>query len=192
LGTISSSLAIFCAHRELGGCERSRNSLLKVTYLTFWDQGCYFLVAALHTAIYASSGTAPLDRFPRLLQRAHAALYTSVVVLPIFATVGYWGFVNEGQVGSPFHNWRNILVHGINAAFAIFEIIVPRTEPPNSWHSCVLTALSALYLALVYLVGTINRSYPCKFLNPGEREGWEIGSNMAILFLMLWSFYVIE
>lgn len=67
----------------IDGSHATRNSFSYFTNLTYWGLGCYFAVAAVHTLVYAFSGRAPLERWPKVLQFLHSLLYTTIIIFPL-------------------------------------------------------------------------------------------------------------
>lgn len=56
----------------------------------------------------------------------------------------------------------------MNSMFALFEIVVPRTDAPPVLHMLWLIVLLALYLALAYVTKATKGFYTYSFLDPGE------------------------
>ncbi|KAJ0161637.1 hypothetical protein CTA2_5878 [Colletotrichum tanaceti] len=157
-----------CSHSAFGGCEDVRASFSFFTVLTYWGLGFYFLISAIHTFTYARSGSPLLERFPRPLQALHAFYYTTVVTYPFIVTVVYWGIIYKGPwYPEQFNAWSNISQHGLNAAFALFEIVIPRTSAAQlEWvHMLWLIIVLALYLALAYVTYYTQHFYPYTFLD---------------------------
>lgn len=148
----------------------------------------------MHTATYARSGAALLDRFPRPLQALHSALYTTVVVYPFVVTVVYWARLYSGAwFAEVFAGWSNVSQHALNSAFALFEIVVPRTDPPPAVHMAWLILLLALYLALAYVTKATKDFYPYDFLDPDAQGGLVaayvlgVGVGCLVVFGLVWS-----
>lgn len=140
------------------------------TSLTFWGLGFYFLAAAFHTFTYASSGVALLDKFPRPLQALHSALYTTIIVYPFVVTVVFWARLYSGTwFPETFAGWSNVSQHALNSVFAMFELVVPRTDPPPAVHMLWLILVLAMYLALAYVTKASKGIYPYDFLDPKEQ-----------------------
>ena len=162
-------LAWQCAQAETG-CAASQASFSFFTSLTYWGLGFYFLVAAIHTFTYARTGAALLDRFPRPLQALHSAFYTTVVVYPFIVTIVYWGVLFSGPwFAEMYSGWSNVSQHALNSAFALFELTIPRTDPPPPLHMLWLILVLALYLAVAYITHADKGFYPYSFLDPGEQ-----------------------
>lgn len=56
------------------------------TSLTYWGLAFYYLFAALHTGWYWQKGKPLLANWPRPLQEAHSAFYTTITVFPFLVT----------------------------------------------------------------------------------------------------------
>ena len=159
-------LAWQCA-RNATGCAASQAQFSYFTSLTYWGLGFYFLVAAIHTFTYARSGVPLLDRLPRPLQALHSAFYTTIVVYPFIVTIVYWGRLYSGHwFAEVFAGWSNVSQHLLNSVFALFEIVVPRTDLPLPVHMLWLILVLALYLALAYVTKASKGFYPYDFLDP--------------------------
>lgn len=162
-------LAWQCA-KDATGCQASRAQFSYFTTLTYWGLAFYFLAAAIHTFTYARSGVPLLDRFPRPLQALHAAFYTTIVVYPFVVTIVYWGRLYSGTwFTEVYSGWSNVSQHALNSVFALFELIVPRTDVPQPVHMTWLILVLALYLALAYVTKASKGFYPYDFLNPDSQ-----------------------
>lgn len=160
------SIIYRCTHPSQSGCRVPARSFSFFTILTFWAIGFYFLVSAFHTLTYAWTGRSPLSRFPQPLRALHSLFYTTVVVYPPLVTIVYWVAIYEtGSHDSIFKEWEDITQHGLNSAFALFEIIVPRTGPPLAVHLLWLIVILALYLGLAYLTVATQGFYVYPFLD---------------------------
>ncbi|KAI5861481.1 hypothetical protein GGS23DRAFT_598632 [Durotheca rogersii] len=170
--TLLFDIGYLCAHEELGGCQKARDSFSFFTVLTYWGIAFYQLAAALHTLSYLAAPPArgpPLGRWPRPLQALHAFFYTTVVTLPFLVTVVYWAVIypfGRAWFPSVYAAWSNVSEHALNSAFALVEIALPRTRPPPWLHALWLVVLMALYLALAYLIRAVRGFYPYAFLDP--------------------------
>ncbi|KAK3330133.1 hypothetical protein B0H66DRAFT_46881 [Apodospora peruviana] len=185
-------LAWNCVNTETH-CAASRDQFSYFTSLTYWGLGFYFLVAAIHTFTYARSGVPVLDRFPRFLQALHSAYYTTVVVFPFVVTIFYWGRLYSGHwFTEQFNGWSNVSQHAMNSLFAMFEIVVSRTNPPPAVHMIWIIIILALYLALGYLTHATKGFYPYDFLNPATQHGYVaayvfgIAVGSLIVFGVVW------
>ncbi len=128
------------------------------------------------------------------MQALHSFYYTSVVVFPFVVTIVYWGRLYDGEwFEFQFDAWSNISQHGLNSFFALFELFVPRTDPPPAIHMLWLIVLLALYLALAYLTKATRGFYVYDFLDP-KTHGWVavyvfgIAIGTLILFAFAWVF----
>lgn len=165
-------IAWSCTHDELGGCKDVRQSFSYFTILTFWGLGFYFLVAAIHTLTYAIRGRPLLDRFPRPLQALHSLFYTTVITFPFLVTIVYWVVLYENPwFTSEFKAWSNVSQHGLNSLFALFEIFIPRTNPPLWIHIVWLVLILAGYLGIAYITVADQGFYTYNFLDHDEIGG---------------------
>ncbi|CAK7566646.1 MAG: hypothetical protein SEPTF4163_004596 [Sporothrix epigloea] len=159
-------------HKSLGGWVAAGDQFVYFTVLTYWGLAFYFAVTAVHTATYAHTGAALLDRFPRSLQHLHALFYSTVTVFPLIVTAVYWGKLYTGPwFPVTFDAWRNVSQHASNSGFALFEIVVSRTAPQPWVHVVGLLVLLALYVALVYIVRVTKGFYVYSFLDPSQSGG---------------------
>ncbi|KAF2742243.1 hypothetical protein M011DRAFT_412966 [Sporormia fimetaria CBS 119925] len=153
------------------GSDGIHQSFSFFTYLTFWSLGFYFLFSALHTFVYARTGTTWLHRWPRPLQLAHTIYYSTVTCFPFLVTTVFWGTMYSGPWPTGrFEQWINISVHGLNSLFAVFEIVVPATRAMPVSHLGVLLALLSLYLGLAYLTRLTKGFYVYEWMNPAHGE----------------------
>lgn len=80
----------------------------------------------------------------------------------------------------------------LNALFAIFEIIIPRTDPPSLIHFLFLVIILALYLALAYITHAVQGFYTYDFLDPGRGRGRVAGyafgilAGICVIFGLVW------
>lgn len=161
-----------CRHTGLGGCATAGDQFSYFTVLTYWGLAFYFAVAAVHTATYARTGSALLDRFPRVLQQAHGLFYSTITVFPFIVTAVYWGKLYAGPwFPLQFDAWRNVSQHAMNSGFALFEIVVARTAPQPWLHVAGLIVLLALYLAVAYITRATKGFYVYSFLDPAQKGG---------------------
>lgn len=179
-----------CTHAP-DRCASSRARFSYFTVLTYWGLTFYFLVSSLHTFSYARTGTPLLARFPRPLQALHSAFYTTIVVYPFLVTVVYWATLYSGTwFPTAFAGWSNVSQHMLNSVFAVFEIVVPRTDPPPAVHMVWLVLVLAGYLGLAYVTHAAQGWYPYSFLDPGRAKvgvyvvGILVGS--LVVFGVVW------
>ncbi|KAI1500282.1 hypothetical protein F5X99DRAFT_252456 [Biscogniauxia marginata] len=192
--TLLFEIGFQCAHPDLGGCAASRASFSYFTVLTYWGIAFYTAVAAAHTFAYARRGAAPLGSWPRPLQALHSLLYTTVVTYPFIVTVVFWGVLYYGgRLATPYQVWGNVSEHALNSAFALVEVLLPRTAPMPWLHILWLLVLLALYLALAYLTRATEGFYTYDFLDP-ELMGpyvaayiFGIAVAAVVVFLVVWS-----
>ncbi|MCJ1270816.1 hypothetical protein MMC22_010713 [Lobaria immixta] len=165
-----------------GGAQHSRRSFSYFTNITFWGLAFYFLFSGLHTLSYARTGTSWLRTWPPPLQAAHAIFYTSVITFPILVTVVFWSILYSGAwFPVVFNAWSNISQHALNSALALFEILLPCTDPPPVLHLPFLIVILALYLALAYITVATQGFYTYSFLDPGRGKGRVVGYVFGIL-----------
>ncbi|KAK7744093.1 hypothetical protein SLS53_003611 [Cytospora paraplurivora] len=158
----------YCTHPDQGGCAVAGDNYSYFTILTYWGLAFYNLTAALHTFTYARTGggAALLDRLPRPLQALHALYYTTVTTYPFIVTAVYWGVIYSGPwFADEFEGWSNTSQHALNSAFALFELVVPRTPAPPWVHMFWVVIVLALYLALAYLTHYTKGFYTYSFLD---------------------------
>ncbi|RYP60560.1 hypothetical protein DL771_010477 [Monosporascus sp. 5C6A] len=174
-------------------CGSSKASFSFFTVLTYWGIAFYLLVAAVHTATYARNATSRgplLARFPRPLQALHSLFYTTVTTYPLLVTIVYWGvlyptsFGAHGGFPNTFTAWINVSQHAFNSVFALFEIFVPRTQPPPFVHLLWLIVILALYLGLAYVTLATKGFYVYPFLNPAATRGGRRGVTAYIFGIM--------
>lgn len=159
-------IGYYCTNPSAGGCAAARDEFSYFTVLTYWGLCTYNLTTAAHTFSYAHTGRPLLDRFPRPLQALHAFFYTTVTTYPFIVTAVYWGLIYPGTwFPDEFEALTNTSEHALNSAFALFEIVVPRTPAPPCIHAwwCVFTL--ALYLALAYVTYYTKGFYTYSFLD---------------------------
>jgi hypothetical protein len=184
-----------CTHNDLGGCDAVGASFSYFTVLTFWGLAFYFLVAAAHSLSYALSGRPLLDRLPRALQALHSLFYTTVVTFPFLVTIVYWVVLYRGPwFDSQFEAWSNVTQHGLNSAFALFEVLIPRTNPPPWLHILWLIVLLVGYVAVAYITVAHQGFYTYNFLDYREVGGrgfvaayvFGIAAGIIIIFCIVW------
>lgn len=193
--TLFFSLGWPCTHPEDGGCQAATQSFSYFTVLTYWGLAFYFAVSAAHTFTYARSGSALLDRFPRPLQALHSLYYTTIVTLPFLVTIVYWGVLYKGPwFKLEYDAWGNISKHGLNSAFALFELVVPRTLPPFWIHIPYLILILLGYLAVAYITLASQGWYTYSFLDHDavHERGYVaayifgIAVGIIIIFIVVW------
>jgi len=147
----------------------------------------------VHTFTYARSGIPLLAKLPRPLQALHSLFYTTVTVFPFIVTIVYWAQLYDGHwYTEVFRGWSNVSQHALNSAMALFEIIVPRTEPPLAIHMLWLIIILALYLCVAYVTYADKGFYTYNFLDPEEQgamlAAWIVGIAVGccILFGVVW------
>lgn len=82
-------------------------------------------------------------------------------------TIVYWAILYSPA--HPFEHrfqvWSNVSQHGLNSAFALIEILLPRTAPPPWIHLPCLLALLTAYLALAYITYATKHYFVYGFLD---------------------------
>lgn len=109
-------------------------------------------------------------------------------------TAVYWGRLYSGTwFAEMYGGWSNVSQHGLNSAFALFEILIPRTDPPPPVHMLWLIILLAMYLALAYVTEASRGFYPYDFLDPGQQGGlvaayvFGIALGCIVVFGLVWA-----
>ena len=181
--SISYSYAYFAKHKvtfhlqDVGiepvtfqvGAEGIRQSFSYFTYLSYWSQSFYFFFAALHTFDSARRGSAFLDYWPRPLQAMHGAFYSCVTAFPFLVTIVYWSSMYMGPwFEHDFDRWSALSIHGLNSAFALFEVTMTRTTPQPWAHLGILMAIMSLYLAIPYITKYTEDIYIYLWLDPNN------------------------
>ncbi|KAI9047787.1 hypothetical protein LZ554_008497 [Drepanopeziza brunnea f. sp. 'monogermtubi'] len=138
------------------------------TVLCYWGICFYFLVAAIHTASYATNGGTPfLNRMSRPLQALHSLFYTTITTYPFLVTIVYWAIIYDPDhpYTNPFSLWSNISQHGLNSAFALGEILLTRTAPPPWIHLPWLIVILLCYLGVAFITYATKHYFVYRFLN---------------------------
>lgn len=104
--------------------------------------------------------------------------------------------LNEGSFETAFSSWSNISQHALNAAYALFEIVFPRTAPLPFLHMIPVIVILALYLGLAYLVEEVDGYWVYDFLDnktnsPGKVAGYIVGILVAAVIVFLIVRYLI-
>lgn len=99
--------------------------------ITYWGITFYYIFAGMHSLSYAIRGRMCLESWPRWLQLLHGLLYSTIITFPLLVTIVFWAVQFKAEkLDTPFNTWSNITRHALNSVFALFEIVVPRTEKP--------------------------------------------------------------
>ncbi|KAI1267519.1 hypothetical protein F5Y18DRAFT_378032 [Xylariaceae sp. FL1019] len=153
-------------------CSTARTSFSYFTVLTYWGLFFYFLFSSIHTLSYAHHSSTPLQSWPRPLQALHSLLYTCTTVFPFVVTIVFWALLSSPTtLSTTYSAWSNISQHALNSFFALFEIVVPRTNLRPWVHIPFLLFILALYLALAYVTDATKGFYTYSFLDPGLQGG---------------------
>ncbi|KAF2221731.1 hypothetical protein BDZ85DRAFT_264305 [Elsinoe ampelina] len=183
-----------------GNANAARVSLSFFTILTWYGLAFYFLVSAIHGFIYSARGRSGLASngyirdteagpretvggFKGFLRWAHSAYYATVTIFPFIVTAVFWGLLANGALYSPLSTWSNVSQHGINSAFALFEVVFPRTEATPWIHVLPCVIILAMYLGLTYLSHSLNGFYVYPFLDQ-EKNGRAITAAYIIGILV--------
>ncbi|KAG8861073.1 COPII subunit [Serendipita sp. 405] len=148
------------------------------TRLTFIGLTSYFCAAAFHSGFFVLSlrqlkkGEAtrapwyPLQKWGRVLQFLHLALFSTIITYPIIVTVVYWAILASSQsFSSPFYSWSNIAFHALNSVLLLVELIFGRVRLYlGYWIVCAIVL--ALYLGMAYLVHSVQDIWVYGFLDP--------------------------
>lgn len=92
--------------------------------------------------------------------------------------------------------WSNTSQHALNSFYALFEIVIPRTEPLPFLHIAVIVFILALYLALAYITHALQGWYTYDFLNldkhsSGVVAGYIVGILVGSIIVFLIVRYLI-
>jgi hypothetical protein len=149
------------------GAEGIRQSFSYFTYESYWSQSFYFFFAALHTFDSARKGNAFLDYWPRPLQVMHSVFYSCVTAFPFLVSAVYWASMYAGPwFDHDFDRWSALSIHGLNSAFALFEVIVTKTKPQPWAHLGILLLIMSLYLGVAYITKYTEDIYLYLWLDP--------------------------
>ncbi|KAF2091480.1 hypothetical protein K490DRAFT_60920 [Saccharata proteae CBS 121410] len=166
--------------------------------ITWWGITWYQVFASIHTLSYARTGRSLLERWPRFFQLAHSLLYTTIMVFPLMVTIVFWALqFKPSKFADPVDAWSNTTHHALNSAYALFEIIVPRTERPLWIHLPCIVILLGGYAGIAYITHATEGFYTYAFLNPhkhktGTFAGIIIGMGaicivlFVIVYLLIW------
>ncbi|RDL33299.1 Uncharacterized protein BP5553_08738 [Venustampulla echinocandica] len=156
------------------------NSFSYFTVLTYWGIAFYFLIAAIHTFSYALNGGTPLlNRFPRPLQALHHLFWSTIITYPFLVTIVFWVILYSPPFDTNFALWSNVSQHGLNSAFALFEIIFTRINPAPWIHLLFLVIILACYCGLAYLTQYTKHFYVYSFLDPNPKVVDATGKNIG-------------
>ncbi|KAF9739362.1 hypothetical protein PMIN01_01996 [Paraphaeosphaeria minitans] len=176
----------------------SRRSFSFFTILTYWGLAFYFAFAAAHTGSYWLTGRPFLNRWYAPLRWAHSAFYSTIAVYPFIVTVAvFWALLApKNGFASTKDLWSNTSQHALNSFYALFEIVIPRTEPLPFLHMIVIVFVLALYLSLAYLTHALQGWYPYEFLNLDEHSsgvvaGYIVGILVGSIIVFLIVRYLI-
>lgn len=88
----------------------TRRSFSYFTWLSFWGDAFYFLVAGVHTFLYAGTGRSVIfDKCPRVVWVLHSILYATVTTFPWIVMIVYWAVLYEDPwFPLTFEAWTNV------------------------------------------------------------------------------------
>lgn len=93
----------------------------------------------------------------------------------------YWALIYIGFLDST-EVWRNVSEHALNAVFALFEIIFPRTKKTPWLHIIPLIVILGGYLGVAYLTLHASHFYVYAFLDETiHSKGAVAGTIIGIL-----------
>ncbi|KAI1127120.1 hypothetical protein F5Y10DRAFT_243465 [Nemania abortiva] len=190
--TLLFNIGYNCARPALGGCETSRAAFSYFTVLSYWGLAFYFAIAAVHTFSYARWSRTPLESWPRPLQALHSLYYSTITTFPFLVVIIFWALLSSPTaLSSPYSAWTNTSQHILNSVFALFEIVVPRTNSLPWIHLPFLIILLGLYLALAYITHATKGFYTYSFLDVGKQGPllaayiFGIGIGVCIIFAVI-------
>ena len=93
-----------------GETKTIRESFSYFTYLNLWGMAFYFLVAFVHTILYARTGRSVIfNRLPRFFRALHSFFYTCNTTLPILVLIVYWSILYSNPwFPEVFTAWQNV------------------------------------------------------------------------------------
>ena len=109
----------------------------------------------------------------------------------------FWALLSPaGGFATTRDLWSNTSQHALNSAYALFEIIFPRTQPLPFLHIIVIVFLLALYLSLAYLTHATQGWYTYDFLDldkhsSGIVAAYIVGILVGSIIVFLIARYVI-
>ena len=113
--------------------------------------------------------------------------------MPFLVTIVYWAVLYDGPwFPKTFEAWTNISRHGLNSAFALFEVLVPATFMMPWLHIVFGILVLALYLALAYVTHATEGFYPYSFLDPADGRGRLVGYVFGIAAGFIVLFCVVQ
>ncbi|PGG98244.1 hypothetical protein GX51_06892 [Blastomyces parvus] len=156
------------------------------TSLSFVGVTFYFLVAGIHTLLYARRGRSVLfDKWPRWLRALHSLFYTTIVCFPFVVVAIYWAVLyKKYALRTQFEVWDNTSKHILPAFFALFEIICSTALPPPLLHFPFLIIILLLYLGIAYITHATEGFWVYPFLYPGPNGRYR-GREAKYLFIVL-------
>lgn len=116
----------------------------------------------------------------------------------VYWAVLFRGWALGGEDGGAYSDafvvWEDVSQHGINSAFALFEVVLPRTEPMLWVHLVWLLVILAAYLGLAFVTVATQGFYVYGFLDHEQIGGrgyvaaYSIGIAVGtvVIFCLVW------
>lgn len=109
-------------------------------------------------------------------------------------TIVYWGILaaDDAPFRTAFSGYSNVSAHLLNSVFALFEILLPRTERPAWMTLPFLVLFLAGYLGVAYITRAAQGFYTYDFLDPeggnGKVAAYCVGIGVAVcvVFVVVW------
>ncbi|KAL2370832.1 hypothetical protein RJ035_005546 [Blastomyces gilchristii] len=152
---ILTAVISFAVEGASGHAIDDARSFSYFTSLSFLGVLVYFLVAGIHTVLYARQGRSVLfDKWPRWLRALHSLLYTTIVCYPFVVVAIYWSLLYKaGSVQSQLWVWGNVSPMFPLAPYPL----APHPRPSLSF--CIhITPLKHIYILDIMLTGYLSPS----------------------------------
>jgi hypothetical protein len=93
-----------------GETKTNKESFSYFTFLNLWGMAFYFLVAFVHTILYARTGRSVIfNRIPRFFRALHSFFYTCNTTFPILVLIVYWSILYSNPwFPEVFTAWQNV------------------------------------------------------------------------------------
>jgi hypothetical protein len=85
-------------------------------------------------------------------------------------TVVFWALIFD-YFEDRFDTWSNISIHGLNSAFALFELVFTRGDTLPWIHLLFIIIFLALYVGVAYITVASGGFYVYTFLNEHNKGG---------------------
>ncbi|KIY63109.1 hypothetical protein CYLTODRAFT_382734 [Cylindrobasidium torrendii FP15055 ss-10] len=143
------TLVLYLVFGAKGQSEDASSFFAIFTLLSYIGTFAYFAVAAGHTILY-SRGKFPFESWPAIIRWMHIWLFSTVSCFPLVITLIYYPIFGYNPP-SNIDSWLWISMHGVNALFSIFEIVMTNC-PPGPWRILIGDiALIAGYVGIAYV-----------------------------------------